>query len=856
MVKPVAKINVVPNVPTALARLMDLANNLRWSWDHDTIALFRRIDRDLWDSTSHNPVMLLGQVDQGRLDALVQDPAFMAHYNGVIRDFDAYMSATDTWFNHKYGARHQHMIAYFSTEFGLTECFQNYSGGLGVLSGDHLKSASDLGIPLIGVGLLYQEGYFHQYLNADGYQQESYPINDYANLPITMMRDANGSPILITVPMPGRDLYARIWRVQVGRVPLYLLDSNVAQNTRAEDRDLTDRLYGGDRRTRIRQEILMGIGGIRALEALDLRPEICHMNEGHSVFLALERARIFMGENDVNFYQARDILALSNIFTTHTPVPAGLERFGYDLIDEHFTDYYRALGLTRDEFIGLGREDMGDYELFSMPVLALNMSSRSNGVAELHGVVSRNLWQWMFPGVPESEVPISAVTNGIHVQTWMSNEMATLLDRYLNPRWRSEEWDASVWADVDSIPDTELWRTHERRRERLIAFARMRLRVQLQRKGAPQQEIDEAEEALDPDALTIGFARRFATYKRATLLFRDLERFKRLLLDADRPMQIIFAGKAHPHDQGGKELIRQIANLARQSELRHRLVFLEDYDMEIARYMVQGVDVWLNNPRRPKEASGTSGMKVIYNGGLNCSILDGWWDEGYTSEVGWAIGRGEEYPEAEADHQDQVESEALYNILEHEIVPMFYERTRDNLPRAWVGKIKASMQQLAPFFNTHRMLQQYTDKMYMPALDLWTKLTTPDLNTGKQFSAWRDGLYAAWSQVAVRGVEMSDSSRLTVGAQVVITAQVQLGQLSPDDVQVQLYHGSLTTHGEIDSNGEVQSMELVGANADGTHTFRVQMACAVSGERGISVRVLPRNPFLTTPFLPGVIRWA
>lgn len=856
MVKPVAKINVIPNLPQPLARLMDLAYNLRWSWDHDTIALFRRIDRDLWDSTSHNPVMLLGQVDQARLDALVDDPAFMAHYNRVLRDFDAYMSATDTWFNGKHGARHQHLIAYFSTEFGLTECFQNYSGGLGVLSGDHLKSASDLGIPLIGVGLLYQEGYFRQYLNADGYQQENYPINDYANLPITLMRGVDGKPIKISVPMPGRELHAQIWRVQVGRVPLYLLDSNIPDNQLKEDRDLTDRLYGGDRRTRIRQEILMGIGGIRALEALDLRPEICHMNEGHSAFLALERARIFMQEQKVNFYQARDILSLSNIFTTHTPVPAGLERFGYDLIDEHFTQYWSLLGLNREQFIDLGREDMGDYELFSMPVLALNMSSQSNGVAELHGRVSRHLWQWMYPAVPEHEIPISSITNGIHVQTWISNEMSTLFDRYLNPRWRDEEWDEAVWQDVATIPDTELWRTHERRRERLIAFARQRLVQQLQRKGAPQNEIEEAEEALDPDALTIGFARRFATYKRATLVFRDLERIKRLLTNTDRPVQLIFAGKAHPHDQGGKELIRQIANLSRTPELRHRLVFLEDYDMEIARYMVQGVDVWLNNPRRPKEASGTSGMKVIYNGGLNFSILDGWWAEGYSPAVGWAIGNGEEYPEADADHQDQVESEALYNILEHEIIPMYYERARDGLPREWVSKVKTSIQKLAPVFNTHRMLQQYTDQMYMPALKLWTELTTPDVTVGKQYSDWRTRLYNTWSQVNVRDVEMSNGDRLKVGTQLDVTAQVYLGQLTPADVQVQLYYGRLTPHGEIGMDGEAQPMELVDSNGDGTHAFRAQVNYKTSGERGISVRVLPRNPYLTTPFLPGVIRWA
>ncbi|MDL1899232.1 glycosyltransferase family 1 protein, partial [Anaerolineae bacterium CFX9] len=612
MVKPIATISVVPNLPAQLSRLEELAYNLRWSWDHDTIGLFRRLDRELWESTYHNPVAMLGLVNQSRLEAVCDDPAFMAHYRRVCDDFDAYMQAGNTWFADHYDGKDKPVIAYFSTEFGLTECLQNYSGGLGVLSGDHLKSASDLGIPLVGVGLLYQEGYFRQYLNNDGYQQELYPINDYSTLPVRLQTGADGKPILISVSLPGRELYAQIWKVQVGRVPLYLLDSNLPQNREAEDRSLTDRLYGGDRRTRIRQEILMGIGGIRALEALGLRPTICHMNEGHSAFLALERIRMFMEEHKVSFQQAKVITAASHIFTTHTPVPAGLERFGYDLIDEHFTDYWKSLGLTREQFIALGRENMGDYELFSMPVLALNTSAMSNGVAQLHGVVSRHLWQWMFPNVPEQEIPVSAITNGIHTQTWISNDMIQLLDRYLDPDWRTEEWRSDIWEGIDSVPDTELWRTHERRRERLIAFTRKRVQSQLTHRGVAQHEVAHAEEILNPDALTIGFARRFATYKRATLLFRDPERLSRILNDPERPVQIIFAGKAHPHDVPGKDLIRQIANLAMGAEFRNSVVFLEDYDMQIARYLIQGVDVWLNTPRRPKEASGTSGMKVIY----------------------------------------------------------------------------------------------------------------------------------------------------------------------------------------------------------------------------------------------------
>jgi starch phosphorylase len=857
MVKPIATISVVPNLPEALKRLEELAYNLRWSWDQETIALFRRMDRELWEETTHNPVAMLGQISQSRLEALCDDPAFMAHYRRVCDEFDAYMNPTSTWFSETYGNLPEPpLIAYFSTEFGLTECLQNYSGGLGVLSGDHLKSASDLGIPLVGVGLLYQEGYFHQYLNNDGYQQETYPLNDFATLPLRLVHDTNGKPLTISVSLPGRELYARIWRVQVGRVPLYLLDSNIPDNLREEDRNLTDRLYGGDRRTRIRQEILMGIGGIRALDALGLHPTICHMNEGHSAFLALERIRYFMQQHKATFQQARIITSASNLFTTHTPVPAGLERFGYDLIREHFfeTGYHTQLGLSEADFIDLGRENMGDYELFSMPVLALKLSAMTNGVARLHGRVSRQMWQWMFPQIPQAEIPVTSITNGIHVQTWISNEMSQIFDRYLDPGWRREEWRKDIWSNVDLIPDPELWRVHERRRERLVTFARRRVERQLRHRGAPQNEIQHAAEILNPDALTIGFARRFATYKRATLLFRDPERLARILNNPERPVQIIFAGKAHPHDQPGKDLIRQIANLSRQPEFRDHVVFLEDYDMHIARYLVQGVDVWLNTPRRPKEASGTSGMKVIYNGGLNCSILDGWWDEAYSPIVGWAIGNGEEYSEHDADLQDKIESEALYNILEKDLIPLFYDRGRDGIPHNWIMKIKAALRELAPYFNTHRMLIEYTDRMYMPNAVAAMKLAEDRYANGLKYAAWRSKVESAWGKVEIRDVSIS-SQTVKVGENMQVTALVKLDQLTPDDVSVEVFYGRLDTRGEFKS-GESVPMLASGPGPDGTQRFEASLKYHTSGDRGVSVRVLPKHPLLASPFQPGIIRWA
>ncbi|MGJ3238411.1 MAG: alpha-glucan family phosphorylase [Anaerolineae bacterium] len=855
MVKPVATVNVVPKLPKALARLEELAYNMRFAWDHETIALFRRLDPDMWEQTYHNPVKMLGMVDQERLKAVQADPAFMANYERVLNEYDSYMNPTNTWFDEQYGdVQEKPTIAYFSMEFGITECFQNYSGGLGILSGDHLKSASDLNIPLVGVGLLYQEGYFQQYLNADGWQQEMYPINDFFNLPLRLERDTNGEPLKISVDLPGRQLWAQIWHVQVGRVALYLLDSNIPDNELEEDRSLTDRLYGGDRRTRIRQEILMGIGGIRALDLLGLRPDICHMNEGHSVFLSLERTKQLMQENGLTFSQARELVAASTVFTVHTPVPAGLERFGFDLIDEHFTDYMRELGLTREEFIDLGRENMGDYELFSMSVMAFKFSYGANGVAQLHGEVSREMWQWMFPDLPTGEVPIDAITNGIHVQTWTSREMGSLYDRYLDPNWRINPASEGIWDAIDSIPDAELWRTHDRRRERLVAFCRAKLKEQLINRGAPKSEIDRADEVLNPEALTIGFARRFATYKRATIIFSDLERLDRIVNDPDRPVQFIFAGKAHPHDMGGKELIRRIVEVARMPEFRHSIVFLENYDMNVTRYMLQGSDIWLNNPRRPKEASGTSGMKVIYNGGLNLSILDGWWAEGYNPNVGWAIGAGEEYGEDDWKDQDRIEALAIYNIIENDIVPKFYNRGRTGLPRDWMAMVKNSIRELAPFFNTNRMVQQYTRQFYMLNYNRTQEMREDNMASGLAYADWRQNIERIWHQVTVNTVNLEGKSA-NVGAKATVTARVYLGELSPQDVKVQLYVGSLDTRGDI-MDGQAQNMDVLEEQEDGTYTFQTTYKYTRSGDHGISVRVVPDHPYMHTNFQPKLISWA
>ena len=860
MVNPVAKVDVKPNLPPSLERLRELAYNLRWSWDHETISLFRRLDRDLWEETGSNPIWMLGRISQDALQAASEDEAFMAHLDRACAQFDNYMSPNArTWYRRHYGEFDKPYIAYFSMEYGLTECLRNYSGGLGILSGDHMKSASDLGLPLVGIGLLYQEGYFHQYLNADGYQQQSYPINDYANLPVQQVYRPNGTPLILELPIAQHTAKIAVWKVQVGRTPLYLLDTNISENN-SDIRDLTDRLYGGDKRTRIRQEIVLGIGGIRLLEELNIRPTVYHMNEGHSAFLALERIRVMLKEHpELDFWKARDLCAVGNVYTVHTPVPAGLERFGYDLIDEHFPYLWPQLGLTREQFHDLGREHMGGFDLFSLPVLALKVSSGTNGVSQLHGSVSRTMWQWMFPNVPEQEVPIGAVTNGVHIQSWISREMASLYDRYLDPAWRTDPDRPEIWWDVDRIPDAELWRTHERRRERLVSYARGKLRTQLESRGAPQSVIQAANEVLNPDALTIGFARRFATYKRSTLLFRDKKRLELIVNDPLRPVQFIFAGKAHPHDHLGKELIKEIVKTAELPEFRHAIVFLENYDISVARYMVQGVDVWLNTPRRPNEASGTSGMKVIYNGGLNASILDGWFAEAYDPSVGWGIGSGEEYEQPDWDMQDYIEAQALYNLLEKDVIPAFYAHARDGLPREWIGRIKASMRKLAPFFNTYRMVREYTEEYYLPSHHRFASLTEPDIKRGITFSKWQRNTRENWHAVRIDRVEV-EPQQLKVNEEIHVRAWVHLGALEPEDVTVQLYYGPLDSKDQIVAGETLDMQHCCPDQAAGpghnVHEFFSDLAYTTTGKRGFSVRVLPHHDDLGNPILMNLIVWA
>lgn len=853
--KPIHTFLAIPALPQPLERLRELAYNLRWAWDHETVLLFQELDNELWEKTGHNPVLMLGTIDQAKLMQAASDEGFMAHLGRVLSEFDAYVAAKSTWFSRNHGAVKAPRIAYFSAEFGVTECLSIFAGGLGVLAGDHLKSASDLGIPLIGVGLLYQQGYFQQYLNEAGWQQEVYADNDFHNLPLTLERQPDGKPLIISVPYPGREVFAQVWRAQVGRVALYLLDANIPDNHHPEDRDITDQLYGGDPEMRIKQEILLGIGGYQALKALDLQPMVYHMNEGHSAFLGLERIRQIMASNGFAFAEACEAASAGLVFTTHTPVTAGHDYFPPDMMERYFGDYMRKLGLSHKDFMALGRQNPDDgNERFCMTILAIHLADYSNGVSRLHGEVSREMWQVLWPGVPESEIPIVHITNGVHFMSWISREMKELYDRYLGIHWRREPADQTIWQQAEHIASEELWFTHERRKEQLIAFARRRLRSQSQRRGASKTEIKGTDEVLHPGALTIGFARRFATYKRATLLLHDPERLARILNHPDRPVQIIFAGKAHPKDNPGKELISQIISLARQERFRRRIVFLEDYDMTVARYLVQGCDVWLNTPLRPREASGTSGMKAAANGVLNLSIPDGWWDEAYRPDVGWSIGKKETYQDAV--YQDQVEAADLYDLLEQEVIPIFYDRSADGLPRRWISRMKADIEHLCPAFNTHRMVENYTEQFYLLAEQQYHKLTAEDMAKAKALAAWKTDVRQNWAHVRIELVDSGPAQALRVGDEFDVRVRVYLGSLKPEDVAVQLFLGRVNAAADL-VDAEAVPMKSVGVDPEWVYLYEANaVACCKSGLHGYTVRVLPRHPDLVKPFLPGLIVWA
>lgn len=852
------RFTVVPRLPASLERLRVIAQNLWWSWSPVAREMFNRIDADLWEEVHGNPIELLSRVSQKRLDELASDDAFLSHLDAAHTTFTTYMSQKG-WFARRFPEAGHAKIAYFSMEYGLHESLPIYSGGLGVLAGDHLKTASDLGLPLIGIGLAYAEGYFRQVLNDDGLQAENYPINDWHRLPVVPVfskeSDKEQKRLIIRVTYPERTVLAQLWKVQVGRVPLYLLDANLSEN-KPEDRSITGPLYGGDQEFRVRQEIMLGIGGVHALEAVGMSPTVCHMNEGHSAFLALERIARYMRDRGASFAVAREAASAANIFTTHTPVPAGNDAFTPDLVKRYLEPYRAPLGITEDELVALGRMNPTDRtSSFSMPVLAIHASDHANGVSALHGEVSRSMYKPLWPDLPDHEVPIGSVTNGVHTTSWVSAQQGALYTRYFGPRWAETPDDAAIWSRARDIPDAELWQVHEHRRHRLVTLCRKWLRATAERRGEGPDAIAACEEVLDPNALTIGFARRFATYKRATLLFSDAARVQKLLGDAKRPVQLIFAGKAHPQDKGGKELIRSIVHASRESEFTGKVVFIENYDMRIARAMVTGVDVWLNTPRRPHEASGTSGMKAAMNGALNLSVLDGWWAEAWGRwgwEVGWAIGRGEEYKDAAGD---AVEAELLYDLLEREVVPLFFDRDASNLPRGWIKRMKATIEHLAPEFNTARMVREYTERFYVPAIRLEKKMTQDNLAGAKELVAWKEAVTRGWPKVSVRELRATSESEMSVGDPVDVEAVVDLGALTPNDVVVELYHGPTAGSQEL-ARGEIVRMSLSEKRSDGSYRYVGKIPTKESGAHAFTARVMPWNETMSHPYETSLVRWA
>ena len=852
--QPIRTFNVSPSLPSRLEPLRKLAYNLHFDWNVESKDLFRRLDPDLWESTHHNPVLMLGTISQSRLLEVVEDEGFLAQVDRAARQLEDYLQEY-TWYKKQRNQHQKECYAYFSAEFGLVDCLPIYSGGLGVLAGDHLKSASDLGLPLVGVGLLYQQGYFAQYLNADGWQQERYLINDFHNMPLHLERNPDGTELRIAVDYPGRKVYARVWRVQVGTVPLYMLDTNIEPN-KAYDHDITDQLYGGDIDMRIHQEIMLGIGGVQMLKALGYEVTAYHMNEGHAAFSALERIRTLIQEKGLSYREARQVVSSSNIFTTHTPVPAGIDLFAPDKI-LHYLGYYADIfGLPKEQFLGLGRENTGDLSApFSMAVLALKMATFSNGVAQLHGVVSRQMFQGLWQKVPVEEVPIAAITNGVHARSCVSKSTQELYDRYLGPNWSSAPPDSQLWERMDAIPDEELWRNHERCRLDMVLYVREHLVKHLRDRGASASDIVQAQEVLDPNVFTIGFARRFATYKRATLWMRDLERIKKILLaNKNRKVQFVIAGKAHPKDIPGKELIRDINRFIREHHLEKQVVFVPNYDIHIARLMVAGCDIWLNTPRRPREASGTSGMKAAMNGLPNLSVLDGWWDEADYVRTGWAIGHGENYDDP--NYQDEIEANALYELLEKEVIPLFYDhRDGDGLPRPWVAKMKDAIRLNCPFFNTARMVREYAMRAYFPASDRYHTLTVDNYAPAKELAAWKAKLGEHWFNIKIKDVDVSAASDIEVNQTVAVKAKVDLATLKNDDVQVELYQGSIDANGDI-VNAVPVIMDYQGQDAENSSLYTANITYTTSGLQGLSLRVLPRNQYLSSPYEPRLIAWA
>jgi starch phosphorylase len=845
-----ANYRFTPNLPENLGRLTELAYNYYWAWRPEIVDLFQRLDPELWESAHHNPVRLLLDVPQWKLTRASASPEYVEHYKHCLGLLDNYLHG-ESWYSQVHSSEQSGRIVFFSMEYGLAECLPLYSGGLGVLSGDYLKAASDLGLPVVGIGLAYRQGYFQQRLDADGHQYELYPLNDFDLLPIQPVLDESGERLTIQIPFNNRQLTIGAWLVTVGRVPLYVLDTDLPENIPA-DRSITHTLYGGDRETRIQQEIVLGFSGVEMLRRLGIKMSVCHMNEGHSAFVQIARVLHAAADQKLSWFEALQLVSAGTLFTTHTPVPAGIDEFSTELMDKYFGQVYDRYGISRDEVLGLGTLRPGaPGQPFNMAICALRTADYTNGVSRLHADVSRRMWTESWPSLPHEEVPIDFVTNGVHHATWASHEMSEVFGRHFESEWRDSPDDKRYWLNVEKIPDHEIWDAHQSGKRRLVNFVRARAAAYRQRVSGFVPLEEELNHLLDPNILTIGFARRFATYKRATLLLSHSDRLLALLKDQHRPVQFVFAGKAHPQDVMGKDLIAAIIQFARKNGVEHRMVFLENYDMNVAAHLVQGVDVWLNNPRRPLEASGTSGMKVLINGGLNFSILDGWWDEAYLPENGWAIGGALQF--GNDQKQDESDARMLFDTLEKQIVPLYYRRSEEGLPAAWMQKVKASMRGLVPRFEAGRMVKEYWEDFYVKALERCAMMELDGASGARELARWKKHVESHWHEVRVVKVETDPAFNLHPGSPVSVKAEVALGGLLPDDVEVQICYGTSESNNELELSGYTR---LEYGHSGSTHFYSGSWSAPENGTFGFTVRVVPSHPYLGNPLRMGIVRWA
>ncbi|MDR3243944.1 MAG: alpha-glucan family phosphorylase [Elusimicrobiota bacterium] len=843
----------VPNPPKVLEPLLEIARNMWWCWNSNAVELFHRIGRDLWEKSNHNPIEMLGIIGQDRFNKLANDDSFVSSMQRVHSELIRYMKMK-TWYQSFHSKLKNISIAYFSMEFAVHESVPIYSGGLGVLSGDHLKSASDLGLPFVAVGLLYRYGYFKQFLNSEGLQQEEYSQNHFTRLPLERVKNEDGNTLIVEVKLPNNQTARiRAWKLQIGRIALYLLDADFDENPQVI-RSITGELYGGNRDMRIRQEIILGIGGVRLLKALNIEPSVIHINEGHSAFLLYERLRYFIEDKGLSILEAYQMVKSSCVFTTHTPVPAGNEKFDASLVSYYLDAQYQNIGINKDTLLQWGTFPLkwGEHQTdFSMTILALQFANKANGVSRLHSTIARDMWSPLYPKLPKKEVPITHITNGIHTNTWISYEFASLFDRYLGSAWKDEPANHGIWNSIDSIPDTELWRAHGRRKERLVSYTRQKLKQQLIRRGVSPRVLTYADEVLDPDALTIGFARRFATYKRGNLIFRDLKRFKSIMTDKSRPVQMIIAGKAHPQDSYGKKIIQDIVNLANDEELKHKIIFLEDYDMNTAHYLVQGVDIWLNNPLRPQEASGTSGMKAAINGVLNLSILDGWWCEGYNGDNGWVIGSIDDHS-LDSQYQDDIDSRSIYETIEREIVPLYFEKSGDGLPRGWIRKMKTSMQSLIPIFNTNRMVEEYAKKFYIPSSLKFNEMSENNFEAAKKKTQWQKNIDDNWNSIKILSSSDNMTHEMTAGYKAIIKAKIYLGGVLKENVAVQVYSGKMDSK-KVLSESVIKEMKFVSQEGDDL-IYEIDSDLEQVGHCAYAIRILPKYED-EIQYMPNRIIW-